>query len=191
MCCKCLTMFAQTKTVVGAIQVGQNPRHVCLTEGVVFGSTCQYRLSSAVDEGWRFVPDAILPGHRRAPQDTHGTLGPGQREGRGWPVWIRQQIYGNTHALAFARCVVSKELIHFRSKENLHWGANGWSDRWGASEGACWRLTCDLQFDQRFWNPSSRSSSHGRHAVLCNVCGAAQFCVQGCVICGAFVVFLQ
>ena len=23
-----------TKTVVGAIQVGQNPRHVCLTEGV-------------------------------------------------------------------------------------------------------------------------------------------------------------
>ena len=35
-----------TKTVVCAIQVGQNPRHVWLTEGV-FGSTCQYRLSSA------------------------------------------------------------------------------------------------------------------------------------------------
>ena len=36
-----------TKIVVGAIQVGQNPRHVCLTEGGVFGCTCQYRFSSA------------------------------------------------------------------------------------------------------------------------------------------------
>ena len=35
-----------TKTVVSGIQVGQNPRHVCLTEGVV-GSTCHHRLSSA------------------------------------------------------------------------------------------------------------------------------------------------
>ena len=30
--------------------------------------TCQYRLSSAADKGWRCVPDAILPGHRRAHQ---------------------------------------------------------------------------------------------------------------------------
>ena len=36
-----------TKTVVGAIQVVQNPRPVCLTEGVCFCITCQYRLSSA------------------------------------------------------------------------------------------------------------------------------------------------
>ena len=39
-------------------------------------------------EGWRFVPDTILPGYQWAPQvgpgqDTHGTLGPDQREGRG------------------------------------------------------------------------------------------------------------
>ena len=33
-----------------------------------------------------FVPDAILPGNQRAP--------PGQREGRRWPVKIRQQIHG-------------------------------------------------------------------------------------------------
>ena len=61
-----------TKTVVGAIQVGQNPRHVCLTKGVCLvsrvntGSAVQR--SSAADKCWRFVPDAILPGHRRAPQ---------------------------------------------------------------------------------------------------------------------------
>ena len=59
-----------TKTVVGAVQVGQNPRHMRLTKGV-FGSTCQHSLStvqqqcsSAAEKGWRFVPDAILPGHR-------------------------------------------------------------------------------------------------------------------------------
>ena len=34
----------------------------------MFGSTCQYRLNSAAEKGWRFVPDAILLGHRRAPQ---------------------------------------------------------------------------------------------------------------------------
>ena len=94
-----------TKTVVGAIQVGQNPRHVCLTEGVCLvarvstGSAVQQQCSSAADKGWRFVPDAILPraseGTPVGPgKDTHGTLGPGQREGRGWPVKIRQQIHG-------------------------------------------------------------------------------------------------
>ena len=63
-----------TRTVVGAIQVGQNPRHVCLAEGVCLaarvntGSAVQQQCSSAADKGWRFVPDAILPGHRRAPQ---------------------------------------------------------------------------------------------------------------------------
>ena len=64
-----------TKTVVGAIQVGQNPRHVCLIEGVCFvvrvstGSAVQQQqCSSVADKGWRFVPDAILlGGHRRAP----------------------------------------------------------------------------------------------------------------------------
>ena len=55
-----------TKTVVGAIQVGLNPRHVCLIEGVCL--VARDRLSSAAEKGWRFVPDAILPGHRRAPQ---------------------------------------------------------------------------------------------------------------------------
>ena len=42
----------------------------------LFGGACQYRLSSAAvqqcssaaDRGWRIVPDAILPGHLRAPQ---------------------------------------------------------------------------------------------------------------------------
>ena len=63
-----------TKIVVGAFQVGQNPRHVCLTEGVCLvahvntGSAVQQQCSIATDKGWRFVPDAILPGHRRAPQ---------------------------------------------------------------------------------------------------------------------------
>ena len=64
-----------TKTVVGAIQVGQNPQHVCFTEGVCLvahvstGSAVQQQCSSsAADKGWRFVPDAIMSGHRRAPQ---------------------------------------------------------------------------------------------------------------------------
>ena len=92
-----------TKTVLGAIQVGQDPRHVCLTEGVCLvarvntGSAVQQQCSSAADEGWRFVPHAILLGHWRAPspaKDTHGTLGPGQREGRRWPVKIRRQTHG-------------------------------------------------------------------------------------------------
>ena len=61
-----------TKTVVGAIQVGQNPRHMCLTEGVCLvervraGSAVLQQCSSSPDKGWRFVPDAILLGHRRA-----------------------------------------------------------------------------------------------------------------------------
>ena len=62
-----------TKTVVGAIQGGQNPRHVCLSEGVCLvarvntGSAVQ-QCNSAADRGWRIVPDAILRRHRRAPQ---------------------------------------------------------------------------------------------------------------------------
>ena len=91
-----------TRTVVDAIQVGQNPRHVCLAEGVCLvarvntGSAVQQQCSSAADKGWRFVPDAILRGHRRAPQwgpgkDSYRTLGLEQQEGCGWPVWIRQQ----------------------------------------------------------------------------------------------------
>ena len=50
------------------------PRHACFTEGdecliarVSTGSAVQQH-SSAADKGWRFVPDAILPGHWRAPQ---------------------------------------------------------------------------------------------------------------------------
>ena len=52
----------------------RNPRHVCLTEGVCLTArvnTCsavQQQCNNAADKGWRFVPDAILPGHRRAPQ---------------------------------------------------------------------------------------------------------------------------
>ena len=70
-----------TKTVVGAIPSRPKPTTRVLDRRGVFGSTCQYRLSSAADKGWRFVPDAILPGHRRAPQwvlaRTPGsTLGP-------------------------------------------------------------------------------------------------------------------
>ena len=59
-----------TKTVVGAIQVGHNPRHegVCLVARVNSGSAVQQQCSSAADKVWHFVPDAILPGHRRAPQ---------------------------------------------------------------------------------------------------------------------------
>ena len=60
-----------TKTVVRAIHVGQNPRYVCLTAGCVWQHVsvqAQQCSSSAADKGWRFVPDAILPGHRRAPQ---------------------------------------------------------------------------------------------------------------------------
>ena len=45
---KVMNVVKVTKSVVGAIQVGQNPRPVCLTEGVCFCFTCQYRLSSAV-----------------------------------------------------------------------------------------------------------------------------------------------
>ena len=67
-----------TKTVVRIIHVGQKPRTRVLDRRSVLGSTCQDRLSSAAavqqqcssaaDKAWRFVPDAILPGHRRAPQ---------------------------------------------------------------------------------------------------------------------------
>ena len=45
-----------TKTVVGAIQVGQNPRHVCLTEGVCLvarvntGSAVQQQCSSSAQQ---------------------------------------------------------------------------------------------------------------------------------------------
>ena len=62
-----------TKTVVGAVHAGQNydtcawPK-VCLVARVSTGSAVQQQCSSAADKGWRFVPDAILPGHRRAPQ---------------------------------------------------------------------------------------------------------------------------
>ena len=63
-----------TETVVGAIHVGQKPRHVCLTKGVCLaarvntGSAVQQQCSSAADKGWCFVPDTILLVHRRAPQ---------------------------------------------------------------------------------------------------------------------------
>ena len=75
-----------TQNVVGAIQVGQNPRQVCLTEGVCLvarvntGSAVQQQCSSAADKN---------PG-----KDTHTTLGPGLQDGSGWSVWIRQQIHG-------------------------------------------------------------------------------------------------
>ena len=75
-----------TKTVVGTIQVGQNPRPVCLTEGVCLAQAQQCS-SSAADKGWRFVLDAILLGHWLGPgKNTHGTMGPEQQEGCGWPV---------------------------------------------------------------------------------------------------------
>ena len=50
-------------------------------------------------EGWRFVPDTILPGYQWALQwvgpgkDTHGALGPDQREGRGRPEHSSAQQY--------------------------------------------------------------------------------------------------
>ena len=40
----------------------------CLVARVSTGSALQQQCSSAADKGWRFVPDAILPGHPRAPQ---------------------------------------------------------------------------------------------------------------------------
>ena len=62
----------------GATQVGRKPRHVHSTEeGVFCGITCndgrtRAHVSSSTSEqqpeGWRFVPDTILPGYRRAPQ---------------------------------------------------------------------------------------------------------------------------
>ena len=68
------------KTVIGAIQVGQNPRHVCLAEGVCLVacvnicSAAQQQCNNAADKGWRFVPDAILPGiegHRSGSRQRH------------------------------------------------------------------------------------------------------------------------
>ena len=74
----------------------------------VCGSTCNHGSTRAPrnqfsvqhsqqqqPEGWRFVPDTILPGYRRAPQWVPAKtptvhLGPDQREGRGWPIKIRQ-----------------------------------------------------------------------------------------------------
>ena len=55
---------------------------IFLVFSFLFGCTCQYRLSSAAavqqqcssseaDEGWRFVPDAILPGHPSGSQQGH------------------------------------------------------------------------------------------------------------------------
>ena len=56
---------------------------VCVV--LVFGSTCQCSSSAAVQQtGTPLVP-------ARTPTVL---LGPGQREGRGWPVWIRQQMHG-------------------------------------------------------------------------------------------------
>ena len=80
-----------TKIVGGVIQVGQNPP--CLDRRGVFGSTCFSAVqcsSSATDEGWQFVPDAILLEHRGggghpsgSRKDTHSTLGLQKPEGCG------------------------------------------------------------------------------------------------------------
>ena len=64
-----------------ASEIGRNPRHVHLTEGVCLWQHVQYgrtRTHAAVSavaaaaeqqpEGWRFVPDTILPGYQWAPQ---------------------------------------------------------------------------------------------------------------------------
>ena len=93
-----------SKTVVGAVQVGQNPRHVCLAEGVCLAArvnTCpavQQQSSSAADKGWlcpRCHPAWASEGTPVGPgKDIHRTLGPEQQEGCGWPVWIRQQVHG-------------------------------------------------------------------------------------------------
>ena len=81
-----------TKTVAGAIQVGQNRRH----RRGVFGSTCQHRLSSAAAVhqcgGWVLVP---CPRYHPAWASEGTPVGHwGLKAGRLWPVWIRQQIHG-------------------------------------------------------------------------------------------------
>ena len=71
-----------TKTVVGAIQVGHNPRHVCLTEGVCMVA----RVSSASAAQQQIRVGALSPiairlwASEDTPvgpvKDTHSTLGP-------------------------------------------------------------------------------------------------------------------
>ena len=42
--------------------------HVSIQAQQCSSSAAVQQCSSAADKGWRFVPDALLPGHRKAPQ---------------------------------------------------------------------------------------------------------------------------
>ena len=75
--------------------------------------------SSPADESWRFVPDAILLGHRRAPQwvqartpTVHFGLNSRKSVG-GCPVWIRQQIHGKHVAFLLLLFVAFCLLLFF------------------------------------------------------------------------------
>ena len=94
-------------------QIGRNPRHVYLTEGVCLWkhvqcwlhahacrscsslSSCSSRAAARglarcpwYHPAWVSVGTPVGPG-----KDTHGTLGPDQREGRGWPEHSSTQQY--------------------------------------------------------------------------------------------------
>ena len=76
-----------TKTVVGAIRVGQNPRHVCLTEDMcVVARVSTYSAVQQIRVGALSpMPSCLgIGGHPRGSRHGHPPYtGAGQREGRG------------------------------------------------------------------------------------------------------------
>ena len=65
-------------------------------------STCPLPPTPHNHKGWRSAPDAILPGHRRAPQWVPARTptvhwGPVNGDGRGWPTTTAQRAKCRTH----------------------------------------------------------------------------------------------
>ena len=59
-------------------------------------------------------------------KDTHGTLGLGQRESRGWLVKIRQQIHGKHLSLDLSAGVFSLNPVSFVKKKETESGMDDW-----------------------------------------------------------------
>ena len=108
-----------TKTVVGALQVGQNLQHMCVTDGVCLvsrvntGSAVQQQCSSAADQCWPFVPDAILLGHRRAPQWVRARTLTVH-----WGLNSRKAVGGPCGA--DSGCTANKKLKQFKIQTKAH-----------------------------------------------------------------------
>ena len=107
-----------------------------LVARVSTGSAVKQQCSSAADKGWRFVPDAILLGHRRAPQWVPARTptvhwGPDSGEAVGGPSRSDSRYTANTFATSkhnsfhFQRCLP----IEFSFLQNLKVGKNSEKDQ--------------------------------------------------------------